>query len=159
MSLLNRISFAGKTKIVLLVIFCLPSIFSKMPPGNFGILYSVLPGLIFGSVMIPLFMLLNRSLFKKEYDKPSWNDNLFKKNKTLSWNQFFAFFFISIGFCITVKTAIHYKSLSEIGMTSLSFGLGILIGTYISIFMLQPKMQKSDFLKKDVTEDTNIDLF
>jgi hypothetical protein len=140
-------SNSGKLKILLLALFCVPNLIATMPPNGTGIIYSILPGLLLGSFGIPLIQLINVSVNKRDLDRPSWNDNLFKKNKTLSRYQFIAFFFITISLCWVIKTAIRYHGLNENGILALSFGIGIINGTYLTAYILRSKMQKN---KRDI---------
>jgi uncharacterized membrane protein YozB (DUF420 family) len=136
-------SNSGKLKILLLALFCLPNLIATMPSNGTEIIYAILPVLLLGSVGIPLIQVINVLINKRQLDSPSWNDNLFKKNKTLSRYQFIAFFFLVIGLCWIIKTAIHYHSLNENGIMALFFGIGILNGTYLTAYILRSKMQKN----------------
>jgi hypothetical protein len=133
-------TLSGKIKIGILSLLGLTSLFYNIPHSDNNIIFSVLPGLILGSIGIPLVTILNFSVLKKHFDKPFWNDNLFKKNKTLSRYQFAASIFLTIGICIIIKTALQYKALSEISIMSFFFGIGILVGIFLTTQFLKSKL-------------------
>jgi hypothetical protein len=118
----------GKIKAVLIAILSLPNLL--MPIGanlQQGLLISILMPLIFGSIVIPLNFRFNTAV-EKEIVKPHWNDNPLTSKKPLTLFHFGAFFFLSVGLSMLIGKAIKFQSLSQFGLSSVSFGIGILIG-------------------------------
>lgn len=122
----------GKIKAIILGLLALPNLF--MPIGATGQqgLAMILMPLIFGSIAIPLITKFNSGL-GREIIKPTWNDNPLAMNRPLSFFHFASFFFLTIGLSMLVGTGIKFQTLSFFGLTSISFGLGIFIGIWLTL--------------------------
>lgn len=122
----------GKIKAIILGILALPNLL--MPIGATGQqgLAMILMPLIFGSIAIPLIARLNAGL-GREIIKPTWNDNPLTMKRPLSFFHFGSFFFLTVGLSMLVGTGIKFQTLSFFGLTAISFGLGILIGIWLTL--------------------------
>lgn len=133
----------GKIKAILLALLCLPNLI--LPIGanpQQGVIVSILMPLIFGSFAIPLISKFNSSLLGKEIIKPKWNDNPLTLKKPLAFFHFGAFFFLTIGFSMVVGTAMKFQLFSVFGLTSVSFGIGILIGINLTLKWFNKKNKR-----------------
>lgn len=131
----------GKIKAILLVVLSLPNVIAPIGVNpQQGLLVAVLMPLIFGSIAIPLISKFNSALLDREIVKPHWNDNPLKLKKPLSFFHFGAFFFLAVGLGMIVGTAIKFQNLSQFGLTSLFFGIGILIGIALSLKWVNKKV-------------------
>lgn len=123
----------GKIKAIVLAIFALPNL---IVPANFqaefGVAMTIAP-LIFPIFIIPLFVAFNRRIFHQAIEKPNWNDNPITFKRPLSFYQFTAFFFLVVGLSILIGTVIKYRSFNYFGLSSISFGIGILAGIWLTI--------------------------
>lgn len=122
----------GKIKAIILGILALPNLL--MPIGATGKqgLAMILMPLIFGSISIPIIAKFNSGL-GREIIKPTWNDNPLTMKRPLSFFHFGSFFFLTVGLSILVGTGIKFQTLSFFGLTAISFGLGILIGIWLTL--------------------------
>ena len=130
----------GKIKALLLILFCLPNLiapFGVNPQYNF--MLSTLFSLIFGSLAIPFVSKFNSSLLGREITKPNWNDNPLNFKNTLTFAQFGAYFFISGGLSMIIGVAIKYHFLSNFGVTTIFFGIGMLIGIRLTLMWFTKK--------------------
>ena len=126
----------GKIKIYILLVLAVANlILYNGPASKTELVYLLLPGLLLGILGLPIILLFNTIILKRRYDKPSWNDKLFRRNKALSDYLFWSLFFLLMGLCISIKTAIKYNAFSEPGIMSFSFGIGIFIGVYLTYFI------------------------
>jgi hypothetical protein len=89
--------------------------------------------LFFGSIAIPLIANFNEVIFGRELAKPTWNDNPLTLKRPLSFFHFGSFFFLTVGLSILFGTGIKFQTLSYLGLTSISFELGILIGIWLTL--------------------------
>ncbi|MCL2247001.1 MAG: hypothetical protein FWC10_07815 [Lentimicrobiaceae bacterium] len=119
----------GKIKAIVLGLSALPNLL--MPIGAIGQqgLMMILMPLIFGSIVTPLLV---RSR-KDEIVKPTWNDNPLVMKRPLASFQFGAFFFLIVGISMLLGTGIKFQALNFFGLTSVSFGIGILIGIWLTL--------------------------
>jgi hypothetical protein len=129
----------GKIKAVILGILALPNLF--MPIGVTGQqgLVMILMSLIFGSIATPLIAKFNGVVLGREIIKPTWNDNPFYMKRPLSIFHFGSFFFLTVGLSLILGTVIKFQSLSYFGLTSMSFGLGMLIGIWLTLKLTKLK--------------------
>jgi hypothetical protein len=133
----------GKIKTILLAIFSLPNLI--VPIGAFpqqGLFASILMPLIFGSIAVPLICKANQTFRNIEIVKPNWNNNPFKFKKPLTFFQFGAFFFLTLGFSMLVGTAIKYQLFNTFGLSLISFGIGLLIGIKVTLKRISKADQK-----------------
>jgi hypothetical protein len=123
----------GKVKAILLVIFALPNLI--VPMGAFGqqSLEMILAPLIFGSIAVPLSVKFNAFMFGRVIARPAWNDNPLVLKRPLSFLHFGAYFFLVVGLSIVMGTVIKSQVLNYIGLTSISFGTGILTGIWLTL--------------------------
>lgn len=130
---MNNWNKTGKIKAIVLGLLALPNLL--MPIGATGEqgLFMILMPLVFGSIAIPLITKFNEALFGREIRKPTWNDNPLTLKRPLSFFHFGAFFFLTIGLSILIGTGIKFQTLNFIGLTTMSFGLGILIGIWLTL--------------------------
>jgi len=123
----------GKTKAIILGLLALPNLLLPVAQqGQEGSTMIVMP-LIFGSLGIPLIAKFNGVMFRLELTKPTWNDNPLTMKRPLSFFHFGSFFFLAVGLSILIGTGINSQTLSFLGLTSISFGLGILIGIWLTL--------------------------
>jgi len=101
-----------------------------------GLILTVIMPLLFGSIAIPL---ITKSTNSIQIVKPTWNDNPLIFKKPLSLFHFGVYFFIAIGVSVVVGAGIKYRALSHIGLMSVSYGLGILIGIYLALLSVKKK--------------------
>jgi len=130
----------GKIKAILLAVFSLPNLL--MPIGvnpKQGLLISILMPLIFGGLAVPLISKFNSALLDREIAKPHWNDNPLILKRPLSFFHFGAFFFLAVGLSMVIGTAIKFQILSQFGLTSVFFGIGIMIGIILTLKWINKK--------------------
>lgn len=129
----------GKIKAIVLGVFALLNLL--MPIGATGQqgLETILMPLIFGSLVTPLIAKYNGKISGREITKPTWNDSPFNWKRPLSLFHFGSFFFMTIGLSMLIGTGIKFQSLNFFGLTSISFGLGILIGIWLSLRWMKLK--------------------
>jgi len=101
-----------------------------------GLILSIIVPLLFGSVAIPLITKLTQGI---QVVMPTWNDNPLILKKPLSLFHFGVYFFIAIGVSVVVGAKIKYRVLSHIGLMSVSYGLGIFIGIYLTLLLAKKK--------------------
>jgi hypothetical protein len=123
----------GKIKAVILGLLALPNLFMPIgATGEQGLVMILMP-LIFGSIAIPLIAKFNGVVPGREIIKPTWNDNPLTLKRPLSFYHFGAFFFLAVGLSMLLGAAIKFQTLSFFGLTAISFGLGILIGIWLTL--------------------------
>lgn len=123
----------GKIKATILGLLALPNLLIPIAPhGQEGFAMFLMP-LIFGSLAIPIIAKVNEVIFKRDLTKPTWNDNPLTLKRPLSFFHFGSIFFLTVGLSILVGTGIKFQTLSYIGLTSVSFGLGISIGIWLTL--------------------------
>lgn len=122
----------GKVKAIILGLLALPNLL--MPIGATGQqgIAMILMSLIFGSIAIPLIAKFNAGL-RRKIVKPTWNDNPLTMKQPLSFFHFGSFFFLTVGLSMLLGTAIKFQTVSFLGLTAISFGLGILIGIWLTL--------------------------
>jgi hypothetical protein len=122
----------GKIKAIILGLLFLPNIFAPIGAQPHQGLTMIFTPLIFGSIALPLIIKFN-TLFGREISKPNWNDSPLTLKKPLVMFDFFAYFFLTVGLSMLIGTGIKFHSLSNFGLTSISFGLGIFIGIWLTL--------------------------
>ena len=129
---MNNWNKTGKIKAIILGLLALPNLL--MPIGETGQqgLVMILMPLIFGSIAIPLIAKFNAGL-GREILKPTWNDNPLTLKRPLSFFYFSSFFFLTVGLSMLVGTGIKFQTLHFFGLTAISFGLGILLGIWLTL--------------------------
>ncbi len=100
-----------------------------------GFLPVLLP-FVFGSIAIFIITKFNQVFLKREIVKPTWNDNPLTLKRPLSFFHFAAFFFITVGLSIILGAAIKFQLLSFVGLSAISFGLGMLVGIRLTLKQL-----------------------
>lgn len=112
------------------LIFVLP-----WPNEPEGLLTSPILPFVVMTGLIPGHYAFMRKEKKERLKWPSWNTNLFNpKGVTALGNiDFFGILFAVIGLSMIISNKINYNELSKAGMTSVSFGLGILCGLLITV--------------------------
>ena len=124
----------GKIKAIILILLFIPNIVIPMNAGpSQG--FMIITPLIFGSLFLPLLIKLNASIFGQEIIKPSWNESPITFKKPLNMFHFFAVFFIVIGVSMFIGTLIKFQEINETALSSLLFGVGILIGIFLTLRM------------------------
>jgi len=123
----------GKVKAIILGLLALPNLL--MPIGAVGPknLAMILMTLIFGSIAIPLIAKFNGVVLGREIVKPTWNDNPLTLKRPLSFFHFGAFFFLIVGISMIIGTGIKFQTFNFFGLTMISFGVGILIGIWLTL--------------------------
>ncbi len=123
----------GKVKAILLALLFLPNLFFPMPTiPEIGIGMALVP-LMFASFAIPFITKLNKAFFNSTIEKPNWNDNPINIKRPLSFFQFAAYSFLSIGISLIIGAEIHYATFQKIALIIISFGIGILIGIHLTL--------------------------
>jgi hypothetical protein len=133
-------SKTGKIKAIILGFLALPNLL--MPIGVQGqqnFLMILMP-LFFGSIAIPLIVKFNKAAIGQEITKPTWNDNPLTLKSPITFFHFGAFFFLIIGLSMIIGTGIKFRTLSFLGLTSISFGIGILIGIWVTLKWTKTKI-------------------
>jgi len=123
----------GKIKAIILGLLALSNLLLPIENQEQPGLAMILISLVFGSIAIPLIAKFNESVLSREIIKPSWNDNPLTLKRPLSFFHFGSFFFLTVGLSVTLGTGIKFQTLSYYGLTSTSFGLGILIGIWLTL--------------------------
>ena len=130
----------GKIKAIFLIVFSLPNLVAPIGANpQQGLVILILMPLIFGSIVIPLISKFNNALLGQEIAKPNWNDNPLIFKRLLSFFYFGAFFFLTVGLSMLIGTAIKFQTISQFGLTSISFGIGILIGINLTLIWIKKK--------------------
>jgi len=130
---MKHLNKTGKIKTIVLGLLALPNLLlpiAQEGPEGFAM---ILMPLIFGSFAIPLIAKFNEAVFGQELAKPSWNDNPLTLKRPLSFFYFGSFFFLTVGFSMLLGTGIHFQTLSYLGLTAISFGVGILTGIWLTL--------------------------
>lgn len=123
----------GKIKAIILGLLALPNLLMPIgATGQQGLVMILMP-LIFGSIAIPLIAKFNGAVLGREIIKPNWNDNPLTLKRPLTFFHFGSFFFLTVGLSMLLGTAIKFQTLSFFGLTAISFGLGILIGIWLTL--------------------------
>ena len=136
---MNNWNKTGKTKAIILVLLGLPNLFAPVGSQGQEKLSMILVPLVFGIVAIPFIAKFNEKILKRELTKPTWNDNPLKLSRPLSFYHFMAFFFLTVGLSMIIGTAIGNQEISYLGLTSVSFGIGILIGIRLTLIWTPEK--------------------
>jgi len=123
----------GKIKAIILGLLAFPNLFFPIEGyEHIGLTKTFIP-FIFACLGIPLIVFFNKAVLGREIKNPTWNDNPLTLKYPLSFFHFGAFFFIVIGFSILIGTGIKFQTVNNIGLSSLSFGLGIITGNLITL--------------------------
>jgi len=123
----------GKVKAILLILLFLPNLIFPIPTIQEIEIGMALIPLIFASFAIPFITNLNKTFFNAVLEKPNWNDNPLNIKSPLSFFQFTAYFFLSLGISLIIGSGIRYGIFQEIGVITISFGIGILIGIHLTL--------------------------
>ena len=123
----------GKIKAIILGLCALPNLLAPIGAQGQQGFVMILMSLIFGSIATPLIAKFNGALPGREITRPAWNDSPLTLKKPLVMFDFFAYFFITVGLSMLIGTGIKFHRLSSFGMTSISFGLGIFIGIWLTL--------------------------
>jgi hypothetical protein len=129
----------GKIKAIVLGVLAIPNMFVPLRETGEQEVSMILMPLIFGSFAIPLIAKFNRVVLSFELVKPTWNDNPLNLKRPLSFFHFGSFFFMIIGLSMLVGTGIKFHTLSFLALFTISFGLGILIGIWLTLKWTKPK--------------------
>jgi hypothetical protein len=129
---------SGKVKIlVLLILAILFLVLYTIPPSKTDVFFPSLSAFVAGFVGVFLKSLLSTGISKERYNRPSWNDKFFRSSNPLSNYVFVSSIFIVIGFCALIKTEIVFQGTNLMGVVSLSFGISILLATYLTYFLFK----------------------
>lgn len=90
---------------------------------------------LFMSSVIPIYYLTIRKEKKENLNWPSWNTSLFNPSIPFGNVDFFGTMFSSVGLAMIVSNKINYDVISQAGLTSVSFGLGILFGLLMTLII------------------------
>ena len=125
----------GKIKAIILGLLFLPNLLAPIGAQSKGlpIVMAVLMPLIFGSIAIPFIAKINAAIFGQVIAKPNWNDNPLTLTRPLTFFHFGAYFCLTAGLSMLIGTGIKFQTFSNFGLTSVSFGLGILIGIWLTL--------------------------
>lgn len=130
---MKHLDRTGKIKTIALLLLALPNLFigtKQQPTDNY--VFLIFP-FIFGASVIPILSKFNARISNRVISIPSWNDNPFNLKKLLSFYQFGAYFFVVTGLSMIIGTAIRFREFNTFGFMSISFGLGILAGIWLTI--------------------------
>lgn len=125
----------GKIKAIILGILFLPNIIIPIEAKHDMSFAMIIMPLIFGVVAIPFITKINAAIFGQVIERPTWNDNPITLERPLSFFHFGAFFFLTSGLSMIIGTLIKYQQLNPFGLTSISFGIGILLGIRLLLIM------------------------
>jgi hypothetical protein len=129
---------SGKIKILALLILAILSLtLYTMPPSNTDVFFPSLSAFVTGFIGVLLISFLKTVISKKRYGLPSWNDKLFRNTNPLSNYIFASLFFIVIGLCSLIKSRIVFQGVNLMSIVSISFGVSILLATYLSYFLFK----------------------
>ena len=123
---------------ILIIVFNAISIFAlPWPLEPEGLLISPAIPFILVSTFIPAYYLIIRKVRRENLKWPRWNTNLFdpKGQPPFGNVDFFGALFTIIGLTMSVSNKLNYNVGSKVGFTSLSFGLGILFGLFLTIIL------------------------
>jgi hypothetical protein len=123
----------GKVKAIILGLLALPNLLMPIGAVEPKNLAMILMTLIFGSIAIPLIAKFNGVVLGREIVKPTWNDNPLTFKRPLSIFHFGAFFFLIVGISMIIGTGIKFQTFNFFGLTMISFGVGILIGIWLTL--------------------------
>lgn len=123
----------GKVKAIILAVLALPNLVLPIAvKGEKGFLSILLP-FVSASIAILFIAKFNEVFLKREIIKPTWNDNPLNLKRPLSFFHFGSFFFITVGLSVLLGTGIKFQMLSFVGLSAISFGLGILEGIWLTL--------------------------
>lgn len=124
----------GKIKALLLVIFSIPNLLAPIDANpDRSIIFAMILPVIFASIAIFLFAKFNHNILDQQLIKPNWNDNPISLKNSFSFFQFGAFVFLVIGLSMVIGTWLTFQEVNQFGLTSISIGIGILIGIYLAL--------------------------
>ena len=125
----------GLIKLLIIVVNVILIFVLPWPSEPEGLLTSPILPFVLMTGFIPAYYVFMRKEKKERLKWPSWNTNLFNpKGDTAFGNiDFFGTLFAVIGLSMIVSNRVNYDELSKVGMTSVSFGLGILSGLLLTI--------------------------
>lgn len=119
----------GIIKAVILGLLFLPNIITPIgAQPDFDFFTILVPPLIFGIVAMPLILKISAAIFGLVIEKPNWNDNPLSFKKPLRFFHFGAFFFLTTGLSMLIGTLVKFQQFNAFGLTTVSFGIGILLG-------------------------------
>jgi hypothetical protein len=123
----------GKIKAIILLIIALLNLATPFQsPEILGFGMVIIP-CVMASLSIPLLLKMKITLQDWEIVKPSWNDNPLSLKKPISSFQFAAFFFLAIGISLIISTGIKFHTLNIIGLSIISFGIGLFLGIFLTL--------------------------
>jgi hypothetical protein len=129
-----KLNTTGKIKAIVIGLLAVMSLLSPMKvPGR---LETALAPLIIGIIMIPIIAKFNQFFLNKEIIKPTWNDNPFVMKRPLIMFHTFSIFFLVSGLSMVIGTGIKYQELNILGLTSVSFGIGLIIGIWLTLRLI-----------------------
>lgn len=133
----------GKIKAIILGLCSLPNLILPIPGNNeIGYAWIILTPLLFGCIGIPLIIRMNKPFSQKNIHKPSWNDSLLKNFNSITFLHFGGYFMLVVGLSIIIGSAFKFHILHHFGLSSISFGVGILIGIRLALKWINPNMKK-----------------
>lgn len=132
-------NLTGKIKALIIVVMSIYSLlFPTIYTGFKGPVMFIIP-FLFGIIITPVVARLNMMVAVKEIVKPSWNDNPIRISKPLTFFQFVAFYFLVTGLGTLIGSAIRYGILNYLALTTMSFGLGIIVGIWVTLLIEKRK--------------------
>jgi hypothetical protein len=90
---------------------------------------------LFMAIVVPVYYLIVRKEKKANLKWPHWNTSLFNPDIPFGNVDFFGIMFASVGLAMIVSNKINYDVVSQAGLTSVSFGLGILFGLLMTLII------------------------
>jgi len=136
---MNSWNKTGKIKAIILGILALPNLLLPIGIQEQQGFFMIIMPLIFGSFAIPFIAILNKVILRREIKKPTWNDNPLSLKRPLTFFHFGSFFFIVVGVSILLGSSIKFHELNYFGLSSISFGLGILSGIWLTLKLTKSK--------------------
>lgn len=121
----------GKIKAIILGVLALPNLLLPIEGNEYYGMTAIFMPLVFACIAIPLIVIFNRAVLGREIKKPNWNDNPLTLKYPLNFFHFGALFFIIVGFSIIIGTGIKFQTINNLGLSTILFGIGILIGNLL----------------------------
>jgi hypothetical protein len=128
---------SGIIKLLLIVLNAILIFALPWPQEPDGLITSPTIPFLFMAIIIPAFYLLISKNKKKTLSWPNWNTSLFnpKSDTTFGNADFFGILFTVTGLAMIVSRKMNYDEVSHVGLTSVSFGVGILTGLLTTIII------------------------
>lgn len=118
-------------KTIVIVLLAIPNVFVSLPRQPDFNLALCLGAFLLGGIIMYISTHYNLFILDRELTEPIWNDSPVSRTTPLAFFQFLSWLILASGIALIAGTAIHYKTLSSIGLIAFSFGFGLILGTYL----------------------------